>query len=318
MPGYLDYGLGSVAYGLDPTASSSIRPPSDVGPGQWIQQPRGTGRLYRAALIDPTTGEPVAPGSFGVGAIPSAEVWDGSVGPILASPACAWDNSDQIAIDFTVAASDIASLDAQPYPIRLFVGDGGVDPVAVWDGWLEVLEAQGSADLVPIYSVYRDMVRHCGSRLAQFLTIDDRAGFLTERGQAREWFDGLVLAHYRPKLASYYGVGMAYTYGTGSLFPLGIGTLGYPTAQQAPDQTMLDALAADGLQVTPRIVEACSRYAASLILGRQSDAKWQQWGLSERIRAEALAGSTVALVSTTGDGNTNLVVNLSIFDSRDV
>jgi hypothetical protein len=317
--GLLDYGLGGVAYDLDPTSAGPIRPPSDVGSGGWIAQPRGTSRRYRAGLVDPSTGQPVAPGRYDLATTPSAILWAGGPSAILARPSAAWDTADRVAVVVTVAAADLAGLESQPYPLRVLVSEAGDDPESVFDGWLEVLDAPatGSAP-TPVYGNYSELIRHGGSRLAQFLTADQLAGFLAERGEAREWLDGLILAHYRPKYTSYYGVGMAYTYGTGSLFPLGIGSLGYPVAQQGPDPILRDALAAGGLAITPKVSEAVALYAVSLILGRQSSGDFQSSGLAARIRAEALAGSLVAIISTNGQDSANLAVNLSVFDGRDI
>lgn len=300
-----------------PGAGAGAGTPSDLAPGQWIEQPLGSNRLYRAALVDPTSGQPIAAGTYSPGDAVSAVVWDGADGPILASPAATWDTSDCLAIDFLVAATDLAPLEAQPYPIRLLVGSGST-LASVWDGWIDVLMRPGSGAAVPVYGSYQDILRYCGSRVAQFLTADQRAGFLTERGEAREWLDAAILAHYRPKFTSYYGVGMAYTYGTGSLFPLGIGSLGYRTPPIGPDPDLKAALDSGGLDVTPRVREIVARYAGSLILGRQTSAEWQNAALAERMRADSLAGSLVAQVSTQGPNSKDFAINLSVFDGRDM
>jgi len=269
---------------------------------QMLELPRGVDRDYQLQLIDPTTGLALVSVYAGTETL-SAVIWDGADGPAVASPSATWISGPLGTIKLTLAAADTATLDVQPWPIRVSIAAGG-RTFPAWEGWLDLQPSPGSGATLKSYCTFADMLQYGGQWLKQLLTTANRAGFLEERARARSKLDEWILANYRPAVA--------YSTRTG---PWGW------SSPESPNATVKGYLDADKLIVTDKAREICARLAlhfaceAKLDQSEASD-PWARQAAYQLRAASALAVTYVAEIDTNADGYPEVAVNLGKVNTR--
>lgn len=118
---------------------------------------------------------------------------DNSAG--AAQPLAAWDAATPGLIDLYLSPAQTQSLAAGFYSVTVRVDDpaGGYREVLLLE--LEVVAPPVAAP--PAYCEYRDLLDHGGGWLTAVpVRADLVAGFARQRGLARGWLDGVILAHW--------------------------------------------------------------------------------------------------------------------------
>lgn len=271
---------------------------------QILELPRGVDRDYQLQLNDPTTGLPLTSVYTGSETL-SAIIWDGADGPAVATPTATWISGAAGTIKLTLAAANTATLDVQPWPIRVSIAASG-RTFPAWEGWLDLQPSPGSGATLKTYGSFGDMVQYGGQWVKQLLTTANRAGFLEERARARSKLDEWILANYRPQIA----------YST----RLGSGPWQW-SATDSPNQTIKGYLDADKLKVTDKVREIAARLALHFACEAKLDpadraSPWADQARYQWRRACSLAVTYVAEIDTNGDGYPEFTVNLGKINTR--
>lgn len=209
-------------------------------------------------------------------------------------------------IAMSVSAAQSASLAPATYAIQVTVAPVGTSlNIIVFEGSLKILASPGTAVLPPTYCTVDDMKIYAPwiEDLQDLKT--DVAGFLSQRGRARTWFEDLIHRHYR------YGGGISRQQ---NLLIGGMGKTGYRTGMRNP--FVVAALANNSLIVTDQIKEANARYAIALVCDGQVglDNPYRQKAEDYFYAASNIAQQTTCELDTNNDGFTDMVVDLGICD----
>lgn len=269
---------------------------------QTLELPRGVDRDYQLQLNDPTTGLPLTSVYAGSETL-SAVIWDGADGPAVATPSATWISGPLGTIKLTLAAANTASLDVQPWPIRVSIATGG-RTFPAWEGWLDLQPSPGSGSTLKSYCSFADMLQYGGQWVKQLLTTANRAGFLEERNRARTKLDEWILANWRP----------AVSYSTRT------GPWGW-SSTESPNKTLKAHLDADKLIVTEKAREITARLALGFACEAKLDPSeaadpWARQARYQFRKASALAVTYVAEVDTNGDGYPEYAINLGKINTR--
>ena len=261
-----------------------------------LEQAKGTDRDYTITLMDDQGN--VATGFSAADSL-TATIWSGGTSSSLVSPSAVWIDASAGTIKLTVSASNLSSLDPQPYPIRLSITHGG-RTILGWQGWINVVGAPGSTADLPVYCSYRDMLDFAGEWLNRLMTQSSYSGFQRERARARETLDGWILARYRPRQV------LGATPLTVSLQPWGEG----------PDRTLKGYLASDYLIQTNRLKQLAANLALHYVCAGQHEEDYARLASLYSRRALSLAGGYIAEIDTNADGFPEVTVPLGAYSIR--
>lgn len=182
---------------------------------------------------------------------------------------------------------------------------------------LRILGAVGTTTEPAVYCSYQDLRDELPWVDELKDDVADVAGFLTQRGRAREWMDNLILQS-QPRtgwgLDSSKAGSWTWNFTRGS-------TSGDAFAA---DETLAGYLDDDMLMLTgaygQRIIDACTYYALSLILRRT---RVQKAGVSTANLAQYYARkanntaiTTTAQIDTDDDGVADIAISLAVTNSR--
>ena len=285
-------------------SSISTMPVTLLGPGDTFSQAQGTIRRYGITLQYPDTQAPLV-GIFDQSVALRAFIWEGGTGPTLATPSVSWNVATSGTLFLDVEPDDLAGLQCQPYPIRIEVDRGGQWQEG-WDGWADVLYEPSTTASPYAPGSYQDMLDKGGTAIKQLLTIDSRAGFLSERAEAWLYLRQVLLARYRP-------VGL--NRGTVSY----IGSLpGYWVSSDYPNPVIAGYLDSGKLLITDQIREILARKALGILFDRQQDAGWKSQARREHLRADWLIQSLAAGIDLVGNGYPTIVINCGVLNTRDI
>lgn len=201
-----------------------------------LQIVRGSADSWTLTLRN-AAGEPIA--ATGSETL-AATVHAGDDQVALFAPTATWAAAASGTVTLSIAAGATSTLAAGRYVVTLTVG--ATKRVV---GWLEVIDAAGTATPRPTYCDYDRMKRRAGSWLADMLTLSDQAGFAEYRADARAWLDEQIL-------------------------------MMVPASRRASVRANLDG---DLLTVTDRIADACAHkavhYVAAAQIGPEGHEKWR-------------------------------------------
>ena len=272
-----------------------------IGQGAVIVQPRGTIRRYGLDLVDPASGSNRV-GEFADSTATRAFVWAGDSSGALATLATTWAQAADGQLFLDVLPANLEPLELQPYPLRVETLTGGAFSPA-WSGWLVVVDEPGAA-LGPaprVYCGYRDLTRLGGKAIDQLRSLDEGAGFLASRLEAREWMDEVILARYRPA-----GLGAGgFCLGTGPAL-----------GADSPSSWLKGKLDAGGLILTDAAVRLAATKSLAFLWGRQADASYQRRSAAAHRNADSGAAGLVAQIDTNADGIADLAINCGVFSTR--
>lgn len=213
---------------------------------------------------------------------------------------------DQGQIVVTIASSQSATLEPNgTYSLLVWrTPAGATDSDCIWEGSLLALPAAGSATrTVVTYCTYADML-FVAPWLRNLQSEDtDQEGYYSERLQAREWLDNIIIRSYRGNWAVFGDATQpaANWSGWGS----------WRTPMMSP--WIKQQLDANKLVVTRQIARMCAYRAAGIVGlsqmtgGKNSYAAHGQW-LSDRASEELQ--QTNAEFDSNGDGFSDLVIPL--------
>jgi hypothetical protein len=273
--------------------------------GELHRQRQGTDRDYGVTVFDATE---AAVTEF-TGSEPlTALIWPGDQEAPAATLSAVWTDAATGSITLTVAASAIASLAVQPWPIVITVLYEG-RTFEVWRGWLDVLAGVGAEAAIPVYGSFADMILYSGDWVKQLLTVDSTSGFAVQRGRARSRLEEIILARWRPWVP-----GMHRDLLDG---------IGWYTLPEAPDPCLMAYLAAGDLIIRPKTLEIVARlavgYACEQPMGALDGSNpYYMRGQIERVRAEALIATYAAELDINGDGLADFVINCGVINTRRV
>lgn len=230
----------------------------------------------------------------------ACKAWPGDDRPAVFSPAVAWTDAPTCKFKLSVAEAD--TLAAGPGRLRLLTTatrDGRTFAVAL--AGLTITAAPGEALEPPSYCTAEDLRNQC-SWIDQIADVaQDQTGFAQQRGEAREWLDGLILNH-RPAAGGYF-----------PNFP-DVPTWG--AVGLLEDPWLRAILDAGGLVLTgPRgrkAVRICACYALALIFRTKCapDSKFAGFAAEFERRAQKLAKTAIVEIDTNGDGLADMPVPL--------
>lgn len=271
-----------------------------LGAGASVAQARGTWRRYGLDLLDPASGLQLV-NAFTAATPTRALIWPGDDAAALATPATSWAVAEDGQLFLDLAPADLAGLEAQFYPLRVETARGGAWTVA-WSGWVDV-QPEPAAGLLPrVYCGYRDLTAIGGAALGQLRSLDEGAGFLRARAEAREWLDSVILARHRPA-----GSGLAFN-----------GLTGSPVAADAPDPWLEAQLAAGKLRITPTVREVAVAKSLACLFGRQMDADYQRRSAACHRAANSLVAGLVARVGADANGYGGITINCGVMSMRSI
>lgn len=132
----------------------------------------------------------------------TSRVWQGEDQNILITLATTWFNPANGLVDasagifkISVNDADTSSLEVGQYHIQTTSTRFGRTAV-VMDAFFSVTVAPGTSTLRPTYASFQEMVR-AAPWIQNLQTENDLEGFATERANAREWLDNLIVHNYR-------------------------------------------------------------------------------------------------------------------------
>jgi hypothetical protein len=258
---------------------------------------KGTRRDFQLTMLD----ESGAVAAFlGTEAL-AAQIWGGGTTAPLATPAVTWISAPAGTIRLSITAADQASLEDQPYPIRVYLTAASGDVVQIWAGWVAFTPTPGASAVVPVYGTYRDMADHFGPGLDRLMMASTYTGFRRERAKARETLDSWILARFKRPSWGY----DLQTFGSWS------------GGIHGPDPTVKAWLADDCLMIEPRTVEIASRLALAYVLQKANEDELRAQAGGQYRQAVALGLGYVAQLDTNADGNADLSVDLGLINFRD-
>jgi hypothetical protein len=242
----------------------------------------------------------------------AATCWPGEGLPATFVPSASFLVPSAGTILLSVAAAQTAPLEAGLYRLQVTVSTGGRTFV-VFDGGLQLTSAPGSQSVLPVYCSYQDMIDIL-PWIGRLQSQDgDTEGFTKERGEAREWIDGIILDSYPARTG--YGFGFdqrsyVQSWSAGSL---------------VPDRWLVDQLAAGALLTTGPIGRPIARAAATFACAQACKRQLGQGGRAtewevrgRKLEAEAFVKITqcTAQLDITGDGRPDLAIPLRITNTR--
>jgi len=275
-----------------------------MGSLQVLEQAIGTDRDYQLVLSDDA-------GNLATGYLSSdpvtCAVWPGDAVAPLATPTVVWTTAPTT-LKLTIAATDIAALEVQPYPIRVMIAHGGRSILA-WKGWLDLSASPGAGVALPVYAPFGRMLDYAGSWFKKLLLETSEAGFANERSRARTYLEAVILARYRPRQFGYH-VDLSY----------GVSYLWYG---DAPDPMLKGFLALNNLIVTPKVIEIVSRLAIAYVclgdIGNAGQANpYLENGRENWAIAQGLIKGYVAEIDINGDGYTDIAINCGVVNTRSI
>jgi hypothetical protein len=136
----------------------------------------------------------------------SAAVWSGQSQAPLFAPAVSWNNFAVGAVNLGVTNAQMATLDqAGTYHLQVSVTRTGMTVVII-DCLLSVLPAPGSSSQVTTpYNTYADMLEHAPWVTLIQDTDADQEAFYTQRIEARNWLNWLIVRSWRGTSSAYFG-----------------------------------------------------------------------------------------------------------------
>lgn len=270
--------------------------------------------LQAASGTNSTPWSDTNPSPFLSGDTLAANIWAGQDQPSLLSIAPTW--VDVAAATYLVSLSNAQTvgLDAGIYRIRVTATRAGRSALLL-DGRLEILQAAGTANPIPVYGTLQDMLLYC-SWIQDLQADQDDAGFLTQRGRARSWVDDALVDRFKFR-------SMSPQFGDPGTFPY---FMGLPI-DTLPTKYLRDILAANtgvggstALIVTPTVKEAVSRMAIHYVLADQLSKNPELPYARLASHMAAAAGSCLrslrAEIDLNGDGLGDYIVNMSTTDLR--
>ena len=261
-----------------------------------LEQAKGTDRDYTITLMDDQGN--VATGFSAADSL-TATIWSGGTSSSLVSPSAVWIDASAGTIKLTVSASNLSSLDPQPYPIRLSITHGG-RTILGWQGWLNVVGTPGSSADLPVYCSYRDMLDFSGEWLNRLMTQSSYSGFQRERARARETLDGWILARYRPR--QFFGA-----------TPL---TVSLQPWTEGPDPTIKGYLDSNYLIVSNRVKRITAYLALHYVCSGQHEEDYARLAALYARKATSEAAGYVAEIDTNADGYPEYSIAFGTYSTR--
>jgi hypothetical protein len=165
----------------------------------------------------------------------SASLWSGQSQTPLFAPAVSWNNFATGAVNLGVTNAQTTGLDqAGTYHLQVSAARAG-STVVIIDCLLKVLPAPGSSSnaIVP-YNTYPDMLTHA-PWITMIQDVDaDQEAFYTQRLEAKQWLDWLIVRSWRGTSSAYFG-----DPGSGAQYWLG----GWARRSPQPSQWLINQLA---------------------------------------------------------------------------
>lgn len=265
----------------------------------------------------PTTGD------FLVSDTLAATVSIGDGYPSLFAPTVSWTDADAD-VDtgvFVLSTNDADTANVDPGDYLLIVTNsrGGRTAVIARAGF-RVLGSIGTAVAPKTYCSYADLEDEL-AWIGEIKDLEaDLTGFLKQRGRARQWMDGLILAAQPSR-----GIGLIsrQNYWTWD-FGNGGGGGSYGGNALAADPVLKGYLDSDSLILTTgygqKIVDACTYWTLAKILGRTGYQRvnTSMTGLAGHYRSKANfeACNAVAEIDTNADGVVDIAIPLGITNTR--
>ena len=262
------------------SSSRRAAPTRDAGQSPWCPRPAAapTRDDRRSAMSNPASVEQGVTGTFVVQLVDGqgnaytqyagTEDLAGSVRigqdfPALFQPTLAWISGPLGTISVEVLGTSTAALDIGRYWLELHLADDSAD---LYEGWLEVTYAVGTAAALVRYGSYQAML-DLAPAIEKFQRASDLAGFASQQNAARRWFEDLLHRHHKSNdgLSTDYTVGWV-GYGWGG--PCRSTAVGWRDGRRS--QWLTTQLAAGALVVSDQVVEAVSCYAVALLYDRQA------------------------------------------------
>jgi hypothetical protein len=236
----------------------------------------------------------------------SCVIWAGDTQGPLFNPAIAWDSNvgpPQYVI--TGAAAQTSALTPGVYRGIATVSRGSQSG-PIGEFWLELTESPGTGTPPPSYCSADD-VRFWLPNADAYMGRWGTAGFILERGIARNWYDDAII---RNCPGNSYGGLTAHE----AAIINGFGS------SLLPSRLLLSYLKNNAVLVTPAVVEANAKYAAGLIcsriIPRSKDDTVRARGIELMIEAETKAINTVVQIDTNGDGFGDWAIPLGLTNTR--
>jgi hypothetical protein len=182
----------------------------------------------------------------------SAAVWSGQAQAPLFTPAVSWNSFAVATVNLGVTGAQMTGLDqAGTYHFQVSATRSGTTVVII-DGLLKVLPAPGSSSqVVTPYCTFADMLEH-GPWVGMIQDVDaDQEAFYSQRLEAKQWLDWLIVRSWRGTSASYFG-----DPGTGARNWGG----GYTRRSSLPSQWLINQLSGGIVQSPVTVTAAGSGY----------------------------------------------------------
>jgi hypothetical protein len=177
----------------------------------------------------------------------SAALWSGQSQAPLFAPAVAWNNFAVASVNLAVTNAQMATLDqVGTYHLQVSVTRGG-STVVIIDCLLHVLPAPGSSSqVITPYNTYAHMLEHAPWVTLIQDTDADQEAFYTQRLEARNWLNWLIVRSWRGTSSAYFGdPGVSANYWLG----------GWARRSPQPSQWLINQLTG-GIVITPVTVTA--------------------------------------------------------------
>jgi hypothetical protein len=165
----------------------------------------------------------------------SASLWSGQNEAPLFTPAVSWNSFATGAVNLSVTNAQMAGLDqAGTYHLQVSATRGG-STVVIIDCLLRVLPAPGSASqVITPYNTFADMLEHA-PWITMIQDVDaDQEAFYSQRLEAKQWLDWLIVKSWRGTSAAYFG-----DPGMGAQYWMG----GWARRSPMPSQWLINQLA---------------------------------------------------------------------------
>lgn len=235
----------------------------------------------------------------------SAKVWPGDDRATVLSPTAVWVDAASCVARVLVDGGQTTAVAPGSYRLLVLASRDGRS-VAIAEAEFVVLPAPGSAAERPSYCTAEDLLNECGW-IDQVADLGaDQTGFAEQRADAREWFDGLLLAAYQGGGQSQAFEGVP-TWGRSSLLS---------------DPWLAGILAAGGLVLAgPRgrkAVKANVYHALAQVFRTKlaPGDKYAIYGDLYARKASKEAKTLIAEVDTNADGVADLALPLCVSNTR--
>lgn len=283
---------------------------------------RGTSGDFLIQCANRSDGSPPSAGDFLSSDTLAATVSIGEGHPSLFAPTVSWTTGDadpDTGLFHLSVSNANTDLEAGDYLLIVSNARGGRTGI-IAKGQLRILGAVGTGTAPKVYCTYQDLKDELPWIDELKDESSDLMGFAKQRGQARDWFDGLVLSA-QPR-----GWGLDSSHEGYWTWDFSRGSASYGASGNgfAEDPVVRGYLDDDLLIITGpygrRIVDACTYWTLASILRRTAIQKpgMSMGNLASYYakKADNAAIGCVAQIDTNEDGTPDIAITLGITNTR--